>query len=571
MRGNNLHKNITMLINQLSSSVASHNKNKAIFAKADSAASDHYFRDEDRHVLKDIHSITSGPIILPNQTTIKATSSGILPISSELTPEGRTAKILPDLRTASLISVGKLCDDGCKVIFDKKMMTAKKEDKIILTGHRNHKDGLYDIPIQKTRLQEDHYVRPPRHAAIYRRTQFLNTKKGISTINKRTSSHHLTTFPPDLKTLRELVMHNALDQYIKHVLKQDKKFQRVEKIKQHTSISVIIRKDETKHDLVKYLHAACFAPVQSTWIRAIKNNHFSTWPGLNVELIKKHLPTSVATVQGHVKRERQGLQSTTNRTPPYKDNMQEIKLKFEALKNKRKNNEPLEDTLKRDMLEDAFPISPVPNIKCNEVAYAVIHPESMSNAYFDMTGRFPHRSTRGNKYIMVGYHYDSNSILAKPMKDRNAASMVTVWNELHQIYKKAAVAPHIYILDNEFSQELRSAMEGEKVKYQLVPPHSHRNNLAERAIQTFKSHFKSGLATCDPNFPITEWDRLIDQSNITLNLLRSSRANPKLSAWAYLFGEFNFNATPLAPPGTKIVAHKDAKVRGSWDLNGEQG
>ena len=56
-----------------------------------------------------------------------------------------------------------------------------------------------------------------------------------------------------------------------------------------------------------------------------------------------------------------------------------------------------------------------------------------------------------------------------------------------------------------------------------------------------------------------------------MNLLRASRANPKLSSWSYLFGEFNFNATPLAPPGTKIIAHKDKGIRGSWDLNGESG
>ena len=77
--------------------------------------------------------------------------------------------------------------------------------------------------------------------------------------------------------------------------------------------------------------------------------------------------------------------------------MQELKLKLEALQSKRKGNEPLEATLNLDILEDAFPPSPNPNIKCNEVAYAVLNPESMSNAYFDMTGKFPHRSTKGKQ------------------------------------------------------------------------------------------------------------------------------------------------------------------------------
>jgi hypothetical protein len=93
----------------------------------------------------------------------------------------------------------------------------------------------------------------------------------------------------------------------------------------------------------------------------------------------------------------------------------------------------------------------------------------------------------------------------------------------------------------------------------------------ERAIQTWKIHFKAGLATCDPDFPLREWDKLIEQANITLNILRSSRSNPELSAWAFLFGEFNFNKTPLAPPGTRSIAHVDANNQQSWDLHGEAG
>ena len=86
-----------------------------------------------------------------------------------------------------------------------------------------------------------------------------------------------------------------------------------------------------------------------------------------------------------------------------------------------------------------------------------------------------------------------------------------------------------------------------------------------------ESHFKAGLASVDPNFPLTEWDRLVEQANITLNLLRSARTNPQLSAYTYMFGEFNFASTPLAPPGTKVVAHIKPGVRRTWELNGEVG
>ena len=62
----------------------------------------------------------------------------------------------------------------------------------------------------------------------------------------------------------------------------------------------------------------------------------------------------------------------------------------------------------------------------------------------------------------------------------------------------------MYSLDNEFSQELENALLKEKYKFQLVPPNAHRNNVVERAIQTWKSHFKAGLATCDSDFPMRE-------------------------------------------------------------------
>ena len=68
-----------------------------------------------------------------------------------------------------------------------------------------------------------------------------------------------------------------------------------------------------------------------------------------------------------------------------------------------------------------------------------------------------------------------------------------------------------------------------------------------------------------------ESDRLLPQTEIRLNLLRSARVNPKLSAYVYLFGQFDYNKTPLVPPGTRVVAHTKVSKRASCQLNGEQG
>ena len=92
--------------------------------------------------------------------------------------------------------------------------------------------------------------------------------------------------------------------------------------------------------------------------------------------------------------------------------------------------------------------------------------------------------------------------------------------------RQAGENVNLWILDNEASFDLKSAMTKYKTTYQLVPPHTHRANAAERAIQTFKNHFKAGLASLDPQFPVSEWDRLLEQTFLTLNLLRASRNKP---------------------------------------------
>jgi hypothetical protein len=43
--------------------------------------------------------------------------------------------------------------------------------------------------------------------------------------------------------------------------------------------------NSNQKDLINYLHAACFSPVKSTWITAIKNGNFTSWPGLTEQAV----------------------------------------------------------------------------------------------------------------------------------------------------------------------------------------------------------------------------------------------------------------------------------------------
>ena len=114
-----------------------------------------------------------------------------------------------------------------------------KDNKIILQGHRNFQDGLWDVQIPSV---------PP---------------------------------PPPLY--------------------------------QKMDANYIITKDKSKTDLARYLHATAFSPSITTFIKAIKNENFITWPGIDTLNFAKLLGTTKATELGHLDQERANLQSTKHK------------------------------------------------------------------------------------------------------------------------------------------------------------------------------------------------------------------------------------------------------------------
>jgi hypothetical protein len=126
------------------------------------------------------------------------------------------------------------------------------------------------------------------------------------------------------------------------------------------------------------------------------------------------------------------------------------------------------------------------------------------------------------------------------------------------------------VLDNEASEAFKNEIK-KNCKIQLVPPDNHRRNLAERAIQTFKNHFKSVLAGVDDSFQMKLWDKLLPQVFLTLNLLRQSNVAPTISAYAYVNGPFDYNAMPLAPMGCAAQIYESTNRRKTWAENSIDG
>jgi hypothetical protein len=139
----------------------------------------------------------------------------------------------------------------------------------------------------------------------------------------------------------------------------------------------------------------------------------------------------------------------------------------------------------------------------------------------DQTGIFPVVSSKGNKYIMVLYDYDSNAILAKPIKDRTAPELLKAFQLMEQELVARGLKPKLMKLDNGASKLLKDYLYQQDITFQLVPPYSHIRNSAERAIRSFKDHLIAGLYSTDKSFPMYLWDRILPQAVITLNMLRT--------------------------------------------------
>jgi hypothetical protein len=118
--------------------------------------------------------------------------------------------------------------------------------------------------------------------------------------------------------------------------------------------------NSNQKDLVNYLYAACFSSVKSTWITAIKNGHFTSWPVLTEYAVENHLSKSTLTTKGHLNQQMQN-----SRTTKVKDTKVIV-------------TEPDLDH----------------GIKTQFVYAATIN---AGQIYTDQTGRFPVVSSKGNK------------------------------------------------------------------------------------------------------------------------------------------------------------------------------
>jgi len=171
--------------------------------------------------------------------------------------------------------------------------------------------------------------------------------------------------------------------------------------------------------------------------------------------------------------------------------------------------------------------------------------------------------------FFIAYDYDTNYIFALPLVSTSDSEILEAFKQVHQMLTKKGYKPIFNVMDNQAAAPIKAFMESQNGTVQFVEPNNHHVNAAERAIQTFKNHFISGLCTTDPKFPFQLWNHLTHQAAITCNILQRSRINPDISAYEQLHGaNFDWNAHPMAPPGTRAVIHSLPLTRTSWGPRG---
>ena len=180
--------------------------------------------------------------------------------------------------------------------------------------------------------------------------------------------------------------------------------------------------------LIAYFHAAAGYPVMSTWIKAIDNGSFATWPGLTSKAVRKYYPETDATMAGHMHGIRQGIKLTKAR---------DAKLEEET----NATTEPVK--------------------KEHDIMVKVV--DLQETIYTDQTGMFPYLSSRGNRYIMVAIHDDANYIFMEPMRNRTEGQIVGAYQKIFKRMQQAGLSIKKHILDNEASALYKDAIRSNQV------------------------------------------------------------------------------------------------------------
>jgi hypothetical protein len=144
------------------------------------------------------------------------------------------------------------------------------------------------------------------------------------------------------------------------------------------------------------------------------------------------------------------------------------------------------------------------------------------------------------------YHYKSNATLALPITNFSNDCIFAAYTQQYELLESKGFTMKLNVMDKQASKVITKFLMTKKCNNLLIKQNDQRINAAEQAIQSFRAHFISALATTRCKFPLQLRDRLIPQVKTTLNMLHPSRLIPQ--CWHMNFLRANITGTDFPWP-----------------------
>ena len=474
---------------------------------------------------------------------MKSTHMGELNISG-LSFEARKVYLFENLH-GSLLGFGPLCDDGCLIQLDCNSAKIFKKNELIMSGTRDGPGKLWlmNLPQSQPLINELNQCE-----AVIKTNGTIGTTVTANNIFNDTDD--CDSVPPGFTDISHGECHSLTQQNCNPVTAEcTQQFfspvtvectrQIFSKNHQSNNVNIMPNTISTSIEkVIRFYHGAFGSMPISTFRNAI-HKKFISFPGINVEHINKHLKHSHHIDRGHMKRIRQGLNST--KPDEFYDCEDEMYTRVN-IKKKRKCK----------VLISMMPAT--------------------HRLHFDATGRIQYSDSNSN-YDLIFYSEDANYIHAESMTGLTKFDYVTAITDGINFFTNKNITTEITRLDNQTSDLVVHLLAvTNKLTIEAVPPDSHRGLKAERAIQTWKNNKISVLATADDMCPGGAFKNVNAHCEMILNLVRESGISPHMSAWQQVHGAWSYTDNPIAPFGMKVEVFRSKSQRATtWDYHSEPG
>jgi hypothetical protein len=284
-------------------------------------------------------------------------------------------------------------------------------------------------------------------------------------------------------------------------------------------------------------------PKISSLLKALRKGFLKGCPNLSDKLVTKYLNPSPTMAKGHMKCPKKGIRSTSKKSKTKGDNVQPVSVPVpqvtppilpDYIEEPRPYPGPAYDT----RLEGVN-IIPDNELVVNVFCFGAFADKISGVIYNDLNGKFPFMSMDSSVCFFVLYHYELSAILVTAIANVDGHSIYEAYKEVFKSLEAKGHKPKMNVMDNQATKLINKFLTKKECNLQVVEPHNHRVNAAERAIQKFKDAFIAALATTDCNFPLQLRNKLAPQVQDTLNLLRELRINPIILAYEAINGPHN--------------------------------